>query len=533
MKKFWRIGLSLASVLAVMFSVSGVASASGDTAPETDTPMYAADSLKAASAASSLDWNQYDWKAEYITSNLTEWQPMSSADAQQFSFSWNGTHGSQPYVQVKQKEGLETEKFKVTLVANQWASATWWSKAAVTFTAKEDGDFVITCDSMEPVRFWTGEGFAVTVVGANGDGHVTVYKNDVKIWPVDAEYASVTSTNHPHFAPMTVTLAVGDTIRFEGFGGEVGQDVTHNTNDYKNDIFLNPAIAKVKATASSSSSTPSSSSSTSSSSSSVPSSSSSSAVSTNPATTTAAAPKGVTYSAHDSLLESLQAGSVAANALWKPVYLDANCEDGWKDMLVNPESFSMKSMDFALPYIYIPESGGVILNANQWAAGGPYWDKSGVAYTAPKTQKVVLKAGDIKTISAAVEYDQGALSKTEGRVAIYKNGEKIWPANADYAAVQQGKSVDFPELELNLKKGDVIVIEGYGAMPGQEITGNVGGSWQNQILMDPVIYVPGENAGGNPGGADTGVSALPAMAAMLTCAVAAGAAVCTRKRRPC
>ena len=109
MKKFWRIGLSLASVLAVMFSVSGVASASGDTALETDTPMYAADSLKAASAASSLDWNQYDWKAEYITSNLTEWQPMSSADAQQFSFSWNGTHGSQPYVQVKQKEGLETE----------------------------------------------------------------------------------------------------------------------------------------------------------------------------------------------------------------------------------------------------------------------------------------------------------------------------------------------------------------------------------------------------------------------------------------
>ena len=254
--------------------------------------------------------------------------------------------------------------------------------------------------------------------------------------------------------------------RFEGFGGEVGQDVTHNTNDYKNDIFLNPAIAKVKATASSSSSTPSSSSSTSSSSSSVPSSSSSSAVSTNPATTTAAAPKGVTYSAHDSLLESLQAGSVAANALWKPVYLDANCEDGWKDMLVNPESFSMKSMDFALPYIYIPESGGVILNANQWAAGGPYWDKSGVAYTAPKTQKVVLKAGDIKTISAAVEYDQGRCPKRKAGWLFTKT-EKIWPANADYAAVQQGKSVDFPELELNLKKGDVIVIEGYGAMPGQ------------------------------------------------------------------
>ena len=526
MKKLWRMGLSLVSTLAVSLSVSTAAMASGDTIPETDAPMYAADSLKAASAASSLDWSQDDWKAEYITSNLTEWQPMSLADAEQFSFSWNGTHGSQPYARVKQKEGLETEKFKVTLIANQWASDSWWSKAAVTFTAKEAGDYVITCDTMEPGRIWGGEAFVDTLDGVNGDGHVTVYKNNVKIWPTNSEYASVTSANHPTFDPMTVTLAVGDTIRFEGFGGEIGQDVTHNTNDYKNDIVLNPAIAKVKPTSSSSSTPSSSSGAASTESSEVPTQSSADATAAAP--TTSAAPKGVTYSAHDSLMESLQAGKVAANALWKPVYLDANCMDGWKDMLVNSETFNMKSTDWALPYVWPSEDGGVVLNANQWAAGGPYWDKAGIAYTAPKAQKVVLKAGDIKTISA---WGEDALAKTEGRVAIYKNGEKIWPANADYVSIKQGAAVDFPELELNLKKGDVIVIEGYGAMPGQDITANTDGEWQNQILMDPVIYVPDESAGGNPGGADTGVSTLPAMAAMLACVTAAGIAVCTRKRR--
>ena len=87
---------------------------------------------------------------------------MSSADAQQFFFQLERNTRLAALCSGKAtKEGLETEKFKVTLVANQWASATWWSKAAVTFTAKEDGDYVITCDTMEPGRIWNGEALRI------------------------------------------------------------------------------------------------------------------------------------------------------------------------------------------------------------------------------------------------------------------------------------------------------------------------------------------------------------------------------------
>ena len=142
--------------------------------------------------------------------------------------------------------------------------------------------------------------------------------------------------------------------------------------------------------------------------------------------------KAATYTAHDVLKESLDAGGVKADAVWKPVYLDANCIDGWKEMLTNDETFSMKNLDNALPYVRLPDEGGVVLNANQWASGSLYWDKAGVAYTAPYAHEAILKAGTIKTISAATATDEGALSKTEGRVAIYKNDEKIWPENDDY-----------------------------------------------------------------------------------------------------
>ena len=201
--------------------------------------------------------------------------------------------------------------------------------------------------------------------------------------------------------------------------------------------------------------------------------------------------KAATYTAHDVLKESLDAGGVKADAVWKPVYLDANCIDGWKEMLTNDETFSMKNLDNALPYVRLPDEGGVVLNANQWASGSLYWDKAGVAYTAPYAHEAILKAGTIKTISAATATDEGALSKTEGRVAIYKNDEKIWPENDDYITVKKGQTVDFPSLQLKLEEGDVIVVEGYGAMPGEDITADTGGCWQNHILIDPVMEVLG------------------------------------------
>ena len=532
MKRALLTGLSLASALALMLGVSGIALAQEDTEPETEEPIYAAASLKQAAEDNAeddlaLNWEDYAWKAEYKTSNKANWEEMSLANAAQLSFSHNGTHGSQPCIQVKQKEGKETEPFKVNLNANQYATGNgWYSKAAVTFTATEAGQYILTCDTMEPGRLWSSSenSFVDSLNGENGDGHVTVYKNDTKIWPADKAYASVTSENHPVFDSMTVTLAVGDVIRFEGFGGAVGGEVAdNNPNGYMNDIFINPAIAKVKETVSEG---PGESTGSEAPGESTGSEAPGESGTVSPESTVSEAPKGTTVSARADLLKSLEAGDVLADCAWKPVFTNANSVD-WNEMTAYDETFSFAG-NWSLPYVWMPENGGVVLNANQWATGvAPlFWDKAGISYTSPKAQKVVLKAGDIKTISAGTET---ALSTVEGRVAIYKNGAKIWPKDKDFVSVKQGVSVDFPELELNLKKGDVIVIEGYGAKVGGEITDDVGGSWENQILMDPVIFIPDDQTGGdNP---STGVSSLPLFIGALLCVGAAGAVVSARKRR--
>lgn len=726
MKKFYGC-LAVFLILSLLVGMTGIVTVLATRQDTTDEKSYAAVSLKTAAeavaAGATLDWSQYDWKAEYLTSNISDWTPMVIANADVRSFSHNGTHGAQPCVQVKQKESISTEPYKVNLNANQWGSASWWSKAAVTYTAKEAGKYTLTCDTMEPGRLWSSSagGFIDTLNGTNGDGHVTVYKNDVQIWPATG-YASVTSDNHPVFEPMTVELAVGDTIRFEGFGGEIGKaDATANPNSYLNDIFINPAIEKKgedESSATSSSATTASSVTTSTTR--QPSTTvdpekqnlkvlfiGNSATEVNsmpnmfkkmaekagytltvdqitwggctltryadpddeagkaaysklengndivflqensaciasdasrqaskdacdtldeiirakggktylyvrpsvnhsnfgytpkqqaeeftklfdeisrklaaPAAPAARAfayvrekypdislymsdeehpnktgsyliacicfatlydhsPVGIydaglsadvadklqraaeyvvfgtenstpssgsgagttapnsgalasgTYSAHDSLMNSLKAGDVLLDELWHPVYTD-KARPNWEIMQAGEETFSFKSTDWALPYVWPATNGGVVLNANQWADGKGWWDKSGITFTAPADQEVILKSGNIKTISAAAA-DQ--LTSTEGRVAIYLNGNKIWPTDAEYMTVSQNKSVDFPEIPLSLKKGDVVVIEGYGAVPDGAITDNVNGSWANQILMDPVIDVPKDDPG--------------------------------------
>ncbi len=466
--------LVLMLTLSLVLGMAGVAAAFSFRSGAEAEKSYAALSLKAAAEAAAagetIDWTQYDWKPEYMTSNTGKWVEMLLADAAQRSFSQSGNHGTQPCLQVKQKEGKSSEAFKVDLIANQWASASWWSQSAVTYTAREAGRYVLSCDTMEPGRLWDSstEGFVDTLSGANGDGHVTVYKNDEQIWPATG-YASVTSENHPTFEGLEVELAVGDVIRFAGFGGEIGHaDATSNPNSYLNNIFLNPAIEKKTEEPTTTTTT------------------NTSPVPTRPDENPSdGALKPGIYSARDSLMRSLKNGDVLASELWHPVVSD-KARPGWGLMQTNQETFSFKATDWAIPYVAPLAGGGVLLNANQWASAG-WWDKSGIRFTAPADQSVILRGGELRTISAGSE---NALKKTEGRVAIYLNDRKIWPEDADYAVVKQGESVDFPELALDLKKGDVIVIEGYGAMPGEDITGDTGGEWQNQILLDPVVEVP-------------------------------------------
>lgn len=198
-----------------------------------------------------------------------------------------------------------------------------------------------------------------------------------------------------------------------------------------------------------------------------------------------------TYRASDILMDMLQEGEVAEDALWKPVFLDANCISGWKEMYAVTETFSMKTIDCAMPYVRpSTENDGLVLCANQWADGGLYWDKAGVAFYSPGRCTAVLRGSDKNSkIAAATDIEANALTKTEGRVEIYLNDELVWPKDADFAIVTSKKSIDFPEIELDLYPGDVVTIVGYGAVPGEDIRANTNGTWENHILLDPVIEI--------------------------------------------
>ena len=331
MKRALTAGLSLASTLTLILGASSIALAQGDAAPETEDPVYAAASLKEAAAtgkddASAFTWDGAAWVAEFKSANTTGWEQMKLAKADTYSFSSNGTDQAQPAAFATKKEGAGEEK--VMLLANQYGDGAWWSKSAVTFTAKEAGTYVLTCDTMEPGRYYDGTAWKDALNGENGDGHVTVYKNDEKIWPADKAYASVTSENHPAFDPMTLTLAVGDTIRFEGFGGAIGGDEKdRNPNDWLNHIFINPAIAKVKETVSEGSGE------------STGSEAPGESGTVSPESTVSEAPKGTTVSARADLLKSLEAGDVLADCAWKPVFTNANSVD-WNEMTAYDETFS-------------------------------------------------------------------------------------------------------------------------------------------------------------------------------------------------
>lgn len=198
-----------------------------------------------------------------------------------------------------------------------------------------------------------------------------------------------------------------------------------------------------------------------------------------------------TYRASDLLMDMLQEGEVPEDALWKPVFLDANCISGWKEMYAVTETFSMKTLDFALPFVYpSTDNNGLILNANQWASDSAYWDKAGVAFYCPGRCQAVLRGSDKNgKIAAASDTNADALTKTEGRIEIYLNDELIWPTDKDFAIVNSTTAIDFPEIELDLYPGDVVVIAGYGAKPGEDIRANTNGTWENHILLDPVMEI--------------------------------------------
>ncbi len=446
----------------------------------TEPPIYAADSLTAAVTANStkantgesITWAAGQWRAQYCASNSGTvnggWYDMKLYATDTNMFSRAGTNLTQPTVQAKKKEGKGD--FKVELNANNFASTSWWTKAGVAFTATEAGDYTISCDTMEPGRLWSSSAsaFVDSLNGTDGDGHVIVTKNNVKIWPVEDDYASVTSANHPTIEALQVTLAVGDTIRFEGFGGKVGEDTPAlaNPNGSSNNIYLNPAIAKVKPAGAPAIEgveqiDPTT-------------------VYTKPAVTAAAQTKKAATDFSDDKI-----GLNWGNYSWKFVYTNSNFGmTGWTNMSLADGasgSFSYTGTVGNIPYA-LTDGDQVILNANQWG-DGTWWDIAGVQYVAPEAADYLLTCPILTPGSDAFD----AASAKEGRVIVTRNGEKIWPADADYASITQSEYPSFLPLKVTLAKGDVLRFEAYGALIEGENKANGAPRDKNRITLSPAI----------------------------------------------
>ena len=530
MKKVLSIVTAIVLVLSVACGVFGVVSAE-------ETPSKAFVVLEAAHTATAdkqAPANTYDWAAEYTTSNLSEneWKPMNCVSSTVGSetskgFSYASTLGTQPAV------NMDFESAYVVLLANQWGSSTFWDMSAVAFKAPEAGNYQISCST---IKAFNAESFT------NGnEGHIYVTKNNEKIWPTDKDFEVVSQTQSPTFADMELTLAAGDVIRFVGYGADAGSAGKVNTNyAWANHIAINPSVLKIDNGGTTpppageggegGSVTP------------PPAGEGGEGGSTTPppagdtgAQQTPPAPKEEVINANACLKEAQAAGNEKLHP-WRAYYIDANCENGPKLMKITDTMFSMKKQDAALPYIN-PSDNGVVLCANQWADGGLYWDKSVLAYVPGESQTIKLRGSAAnKKISNLVGVDEGngsamtSLTETEGRVAIYIGDKKVWPTDKEFAVVNSTTSIDFPELELTLKKGDKLYIMAYGAVPGKEITENINGEWRNHILMDPEVVVLSRGGNGGATANKTGAT-TPIFAVLCAAVVSAGAVVVLGKKR--
>lgn len=132
------------------------------------------------------------------------------------------------------------------------------------------------------------------------------------------------------------------------------------------------------------------------------------------------------------------------------------------------------------PQVGIHSSGAIYVAAGMW--NGPEWrNEACLAFFAPRTGTLTLHANPALTKfqnDPDVWGEQSLNQQQEGRVWIMKNDAKIWPADADYAVVKAGVSVDFPEIAgIEVASGDIIRIV---------MTTSDTSAWQNHIHLMPV-----------------------------------------------
>lgn len=181
-----------------------------------------------------LDWSEYSWKAEYTNANLGGFfQPMvyvsEVSDGADSSFGYKDLFGAQPCLFGKDNG--------VILLANQWGDDYWYDIAAVSFTCQRDGKYLLTCPIIRA-------GYSDSLTDGH-EGRLSLTKNGKRIWPLDKAFASVTQENSPEFEEMVLELKKGDIIRFQGYGGIIGNGGTYNNSYWQNHIYLTPAIQPV------------------------------------------------------------------------------------------------------------------------------------------------------------------------------------------------------------------------------------------------------------------------------------------------
>lgn len=182
------------------------------------------------SAETALNWGAQSWVAQYSSANTGGWTNMVRAKDTYGSigFGHSATIGSQPCLDIM--DG------KVNLSSNQWGSTGWWDKAGLAFTAPVDGVYYVTCPTIKPAK-------DVNFANDGHEGRVVLTKNDVKVWPTNAEFASVTKDNIPEFAPMAIEMKKGDVLRFETVSALIGAaDLDNGGNYYNNGISMDPDI---------------------------------------------------------------------------------------------------------------------------------------------------------------------------------------------------------------------------------------------------------------------------------------------------
>ncbi len=164
-----------------------------------------------------------------------------------------------------------------------------------------------------------------------------------------------------------------------------------------------------------------------------------------------------------------------------PQYMDTNTVE----VIQNPGWWGYTMFSSGMPQATIQAVDGTA--AITVMAGHEPWGVNpvgAVSFIAPYGATYMLKGNDLfNKFKLAVDPDDENY-KRPIKVWITKNGEKIWPAEADYLEISKDQiEIEFPELTVAMNEGDSLRVC---------VSGHVDNLRYNRINVAPVVYDIGE-----------------------------------------